>query len=252
MGAERGEFLFLGGVARSGTTALAHMLGGHGGIALGMERFKDLWQPSRLAEFGPELFVRERFFDFDDGLTNVTPARHARWARYYERVAAKYDTAVYRGDKMTRPWFDETWARFPRARFVCIIRNVFDVAHSWQERAANPEDTSWAATNDARAAVGHWNRTLQLIADAHRRRPDHVLVVDYDTIFSEDGPLRAVLDTLGLAWEPAIGRAYESARSRNEQLIDKARVLAVPLHDTLEQHADWATWEAVRSLAVDR
>jgi hypothetical protein len=214
-----------------------------------MERFKGLWQPSRLADFGPELFVRERFFDFGDGLTNITPTRHARWARYYDRVAAKYDTAVYRGDKMTRPWFDETWARFPRARFVCIIRNFFDVAHSWQARAANPDDASWAATNDARAAVVQWNRTLQLIADAHRRRPDDVLVVDYDTIFSDEGSLRTVLDALGLGWEPEIGRAYESAHSRNEQLTDKPRDLAVTLRDTLAQLADWATWEAVRSLA---
>ena len=36
-----------------------------------MERYKGLWD--RIDELTPSLFEHQRFFDFSDGLTNLTP-----------------------------------------------------------------------------------------------------------------------------------------------------------------------------------
>src|SRR5262245_12719388 len=97
------RFLFVCGVGRSGTTALAHLVDSHPDVVLGVARFTGLWNPARIAEMRPALFARDRFFDFSDGLTNITPELAPKWARHYDHAAEKYDRARFLGDKMTQP-----------------------------------------------------------------------------------------------------------------------------------------------------
>src|SRR5205807_10659654 len=61
------RFLFVCGVPRSGTTALAQLLNYHPRIGIGIERFRSIAIGSRGDEFRLTLYRKERFFKFRDG-----------------------------------------------------------------------------------------------------------------------------------------------------------------------------------------
>ena len=247
------DFLFACGLGRSGTTALVEVLNGHADIALGMERFKMLWRRSeRLDELGPELWEPERFFDFSDGLTNITPQR-AAYTSYYATITEKYDTARYHGDKVNELIVPELVEIFPQARFVLIAREITGMAHSWDVRAKNPEDPNWGANRDARNAVTHWNRSLPKIIDAVTRFPDQVTLVEYDSFFSapDGAPLRAALERLELPWTEGIARSFGQAHTRfRDDISVRPRVLEPEVVSYIAEEADHATWDRVTSLAV--
>ena len=186
------ELLFVAGVARSGTTALRAVLGTHPDLAIGMERFKRLWGAD-IGRITPELFERERFFDFSDGFTNITP--ELDWAQ--ERLAAldaKWDTARYRGDKMTVIRAQRLWETFPDARFVFIVRDLAQVASSWARRAADASDTSWRADADATRSVAAWNTAVRRVARAVSDRPSQAMVVEYTRFFGDPAARLAARD----------------------------------------------------------
>ena len=251
----RRGLLFLAGQGRSGTTALLEVMSSHPEIALGVERFKALWSGRQgIDGLTADLFERERFFDFSDNLTNVTPeASDGRWADHYRRMALKWDTAAYVGDKMTTLRMRRIWKLHPDARFVCIVRDPAGVAHSWHERALNPDDRSWRSTNDARAAVQRGNLVLGKIRQAHLERPDRLVVVEYERFFSDPSAasLRAVLDFLDLPWEPSIERRFAAAHQDYVDLVaPKRRELPEADAAYLAAHADRELWREVAALAV--
>jgi len=247
------EYLFVCGVGRSGTTALTTVLSGHRDIALGVERFKELWKaPRRLPELTPDLFERDRFFDFSDELTNIRPGT-ASWTDYYDRLADKYDDVRYVGEKLTEIHIDKLVPLFPGAKFVVIIRDVAAMAHSWNVRALNPDDKGWGANRDASAAVVHWNRGLERTKAALDAYPDQVNVVQYGPFFGDPQArqLRRVIDRLGLEWEPGIERAFGTAHRRyRDEIADKPRDLDAETMAFLEANARRGLWRQVKQLTV--
>ena len=245
--------LFVVGLGRSGTTALGQIFGAHSGIVMGMERFKFLWSPDQIHRLRPRLFTEDRFFDFEGhGFTNVTPET-PKWATYYERARAKFPTATYAGDKITQPaTIPALRSNFPKARFLFIVRDVSEVAHSWQSRATDPDDRGWPAERDARAAVEEWNRGLRTMLDERAAHPQKVLLLDYATFFgAQDAtPLRDVLRSLRLPMEDRIRGVYRGARLAYEEKIEnKTRTLAPEVEAYIADAADVELWEHYRGLA---
>lgn len=154
------------GLGRSGTTALARVLAAHPRVVLGIERYKRLWPADRIGELGPAHFTRERFFDFSDDLTNLTPQSSGVWAAHYARMAERFATARYVGDKITKLPLLALHAAFPDARFVCIVREAAQTAYSWQARAEDEADLGWPGDHDAERAVRRWNKSLRLLLEA--------------------------------------------------------------------------------------
>ena len=220
------DFLFVMGLGRSGTSPLTRVLNGHQDIALGMERYKGLWE--QIDEFTPSFFEHQRFFDFSDGLTNMTPETE-RWARYYSALDAKFLQARYIGDKLGRVLVPQVLANFPTARIVIIVREVNATAHSWEARATNPDDAGWSATRGAIAAVGAWNRGLRKTLAAVRTHPDRVSIVEYESVFAdpEAAAIRATLRRLDLDWDDGIAASFAAAHRRYRRVIvTKPRELA--------------------------
>ena len=221
------RYLFVVGQARSGTTALARVIGSHPEIVLGLERYKRLIPPERLSAYVPALFTREQFFDFSTELTNLTPDAGPRFAAWYDRLTDKFDTATYLGDKLTDPAVIPALAQqFPDSKFICIVRDVFEVAHSWQVRADDPSDR-WGAQRGALKAVNHWNRAVETIAEASEQLPGRVLTVDYTAFFgaSNDAPLEPIAHFLGV---PIDGWRSEYAAARQKyamEIVEKPRDL---------------------------
>lgn len=241
--------LFLAGLGRSGTSALADLMVAHPAIAVGMERYKfggrrEGW------EMTPRAFERDAFFDFSDELTNITPASNARWKEYYAGLESKWDGVEYVGDKITHLGLGGIWETLPDARFVCIIRNVFDVAASWQVRSDNPQD-SWAG--DAFDAVERWNRGLRQLARARRARPDQVAVVEYERLYGDPDAtsLRAIVSWLGLAWDDQQAAAFDQMhRDYVEKVAPKPRVLSTEAARHIAENAELGRWKRLSGFAL--
>ena len=241
------SLLFVAGLGRSGTTALMEVLASHADIALGVERFKRLY-PRDEEPVTAELFEEQRFFDFTDGLTNLTPEQAPEWVPHYEAMRAKWGRARYVGDKMVAIRLQHVWETLPDARFVCIVRDLEPVAASWEVRARNPEDLGWDPSQDATKAVAGWNRSLRRVRRAVKQRPDHAVVVEYDRFFGDDTgtSLGKVLAWLDLDRSPEIDTAFARAHSTYvEKVAPKPRLLAPETLAFLEEHAERDVWEQV-------
>lgn len=70
-------------------TALVTVLAAHPAVVVGVERFKKLWG-DRIDEHTPDLLAeREKFFDFEGGLTSLTrPGPRLRAVRQSDRRQA--------------------------------------------------------------------------------------------------------------------------------------------------------------------
>jgi hypothetical protein len=241
------DLLFVAGLGRSGTTALMEVLVAHAEVALGVERYKRLY-PRDDEPVTAALFEERRFFDFSDGLTNLTPEQAPEWAPHYAAMRAKWSRARYVGDKMVAIRLQHVWETLPEARFVCIVRDLEPVAASWEARARDPDDRGWAADADATRAVAAWNRSLRRVRRAVRQRPDRAVVVEYDRFFGDPAgaSLDRVLAWLGLDRSPAIDAAYaEVHRHYVERVAPKPRALAPETLAFLDEHAERDVWAQV-------
>ena len=175
--------LFVCGVPRSGTTSLAQALNFHPHIALGIERYRFRVIGGPKDALSPDLFKRERFFQYDetDGARDV----FEKYETDYAELAYKWSTVRVVGDKIPRAYmaFSKILATFPNARFIFIARDVEQVAASWQRRADNPDDVSWPSENDHAAAVHEWNRGMKMVEKFFRSTPEKLHLVHYDNLF---------------------------------------------------------------------
>lgn len=247
------QLLFVAGLGRSGTSALAEVLTAHPGIVLGLERYKRLWRGERIDELSPDLFERDRLLDFTDGLTTVVPERHPRFREHYERMAAGFEQAAYVGDKMTTVRIERVWKNLPDARFVCIVRDPREVAASWEARAGDAEDRFWPAHNDGVRSVTRWNQANRRILRAVRSRPDRVAVVEHASFFgSPDGrPLHRLLDWLGLDPADSADTHFDHARRHHADVLStRPRPLPDHVEAHVAEHADLDRYAALLRLQL--
>ncbi|WP_135506649.1 sulfotransferase [Roseovarius aestuariivivens] len=200
--------LLVTGVARSGTTAMGELLNSHSKICLGVERFK--FQFLRANVFDPSLFERDRFFDFRPEDTNLDPEARPAWQPVYDRMAEKWDNATIVGDKVPdmMPVLSDFMRANPDFKAICLLRNLKDVALSWQARANRARD-SWPAGKGFAVACASWEEQHKVLHDLMRDKSlrEHVLLLDYDKIYENPGQTEAaILAFLGLAPEPEFTR----------------------------------------------
>lgn len=248
----RHRLLFVAGLGRSGTTALFSVLSAHPQIVLGVERYKRLYIRNDVA-ITEDLFAHDRFFDFSDEATNLTPEIGQHWAVHYEQMRERWDSATYVGDKLVTIRAQRIWETIPDARFVFIVRDPQQVAASWHARASDPRDTAWGEARDARRAVGRWNQAVRRVRRAVRQRPDHAIVVEYERFFGDPAgsSLGAALSWLGLERGPEVDERFTAAHEQFvRDVAPKDRALSPEDHAFVDEHADRACWRDVTALAL--
>jgi len=216
------NYLFIAGTPRSGTSAITELLSAHANIALGMERFKKLYNPNRVTE---ELFNEKHFFTYNDEETNVL-LEGAKYDKYYKNLKQKYAYSTVRGDKY--PFLFKNYhtlaERFgDKCQFIYIVRNPYSVASSWNVRAKKPKD-KWPLENDYSVSVKHWNdanrRTLNAIKKGYK-----IQVVEYDKLYTESVNipyLETIVQTIGIELDDGILKEYEVQISEfNRKIKDK-------------------------------
>ena len=135
-------------------------------------------------------------FELKDGDTF-----YASWPTFVpvRALQEKYASATFVGDKLPRLYemLPEVAQSFGRATLVVILRNLYDVAVSYNARAADPDDRGWPTTQDYRVAVSDWNRACQalLLPPAGL----DVVAVTYEDLFANQDNAFALFDRLQLS-----------------------------------------------------
>lgn len=243
--------LFVCGVQRSGTTALANLLNAHSEICVCIERYKRLLSKANPADFSPDLFDRDRLLDFSDGYTDLTPEKSARFKGFYQSLHDSYDTLKVIGDKVpnSHRGIETLLGQYESCRVLFIVRDVFDTGCSWQARAEREGD-GWPENRTADQVVGPWNECNEVIAKVTTRFPERALVVDYSAFFdgaAEDyTEIDRVTDFLGVMPDEDLYLEFQKARSKYASTIKiKPRVLSISHRQYIEHHANFDQYREI-------
>jgi glycosyltransferase involved in cell wall biosynthesis len=239
--------LFIAGCPRSGTSAAVFLLNEHPQVALGFERFKHT-----RALLDPFHFTPAQFF------APVLAETDIRGELLYARLRARWSSGAVAvvGDKVPLYWrvLPELLERFPRGRLVLLVRELGDVAASFDRRARDPEDW-WPAENDRTLAVRMWNEALQRARAAEQAGfGERILLLPYEPLLAgEQRWLQALLAFIGLA--PTTEVAAEHRRLAQRWSERRAEPVAPTLAAYVDAHRDpeleaWARARMARQLEL--
>lgn len=174
------RYLLVCGCARSGTSALTRYLNRHPDVALGMERYITLAKSG--GSICTELFAPERFLEIRPRDTFYKDFSHFH---DHDHITAKYHGAKIVGDKVPKYYlkYNEIFNNIPGVLFICIIRNIYDVAASYKVRAES--GVRWPKWRSVPSAIEDWNLSLKHTAQ-------HVDSGRIYTVFYEDFFLKGV------------------------------------------------------------
>ena len=195
------RFLFAGGNARSGTTALAGLLNSHPRVFLTVERYIGETKADQLR---PELFSKENM------LSDKAPNS---LAKFEGDLSERWDQATYIGDKVPALYlgFNSIDENFPDAKIVYIVRNPIGVAGSYERRR---QANSWK--RDVVDAVKQWNRSVNL-GLKRVKGGGKLIVVPYEDLFKSRQNLDRLFAALDLdpaeADEPRLNRLLKVAEN---------------------------------------
>jgi len=224
---------------------LVHLFSAHREIVLGMERFAHLVTPGDFS-LTPQHFEKSRFLDIRTGDTFYPDFGEMHW--FDTQIEEKYDGSAWVGDK--RPDFylvyPQLFRAFPDARVFFIYRDIAAVAASYQARARDQQ--GWPAGKDFRAAIGDWNLSMRLTADALRQKLA-VFPVSYEDLFYSEVSVEPLFGRLGLEVTPLVEERIRDLREDARNLRAKRESLL-----TAEQLAEvragmeWTYYREVRQL----
>ncbi|MGR3322918.1 MAG: sulfotransferase family protein [Pseudooceanicola sp.] len=211
------QFVFVTGVPRSGTSALAEMLTLHPEVAVMHERFGGMVDKNG---FGPGLYTAERVGTYlpDDGGSRAF--NHA----VTQQAIDKWPPAKVVGDKIPalRNVLKQAH-KFKGCKIIAIVRDPFSVSASYQARAGNRSDP-WPATKNHAAAISHWNSGLNVLLEAVREKELDIHIVGYNDLFVEGKGREEIFEFIGVCADKGIAATAELFESLPQDKKIKSRV----------------------------
>lgn len=203
--------LFICGCPRSGTSALQMILASDKRIKIGMERY--YYKASNNFSLTRELFDEERFFKLQKGDTFWTDSKMLSYLR------SNFKESVYRGDKIPKLycWINELFDTMPDAKLIFIVRNIIEVASSYNKRAYNTSDHNWTNSKNYIQAVSDWNESLIAITSA-KQAHYKVHVIEFESFFSEKIYLNILYEFLNLNLTDEVSTKFNMMINKSKNL----------------------------------
>lgn len=218
------EFMFVTGCSRSGTSVMSNLLREHPAIGLGRERFADHYFHE--ADFPQSLFEKERFCK----IIRPSDSHHRELEPYYGDLYCRFESCRYIGDKIPPIALDysKLLRNFARPRIVFMLRNILDVADSFNLRVrkarASGRTDGWPWGRDSSEAIAEWNRSLKQTLKVAERIQLHTVV--YERLFEDDSEIKSLFGFLDLPLTDAVVAAHRDLMAEHREL-DQARRLSL-------------------------
>jgi len=238
--------LFVCGCPRSGTTAVWRLLTRHPKIGMGVERYINKVD-GNFIELTPELFNKDRFFDLQEGDTHFPDLTSAGAGRYYKDLEPRYHKCEWLGDKVPILYknYHGLFYRFPKVHVVYVLRDVFDIAESFETRLKDSED-NW--DHDYKDAVKKWNESLVTTLD-YKKKGHRIYCIDYKELFYAEYELEKIFEPLDLEVFKELYTFYRNEKIFAQRLLDRRVPLLNPAQkDYIKKHADFKSYEALKSM----
>ncbi len=225
------EFMFVTGCSRSGTSVLSNLLRVHPAIGLGRERFADHYFYEN--DFPQSLFERERFCK----IILPSDSHHRELEPYYGDLYGRFEVCRFIGDKIPPIALDYTrlLRNFERPRIVFMLRNIFDVADSFNMRArkarASGRTDGWPWERGSAEAISEWNRSLKQTLMSADLIQLHVVV--YERLFQGDSEVRSLFQFLGLTLTDAVEATHRDLMVENKER-EQARKISLTSLEKLD------------------
>lgn len=212
--------LFVCGCPRSGTTALWRLLSFHELIALGLERYVHRIFGNFSLNAG--LFEEDRFFRVEKGDTFYTDLN--AFNTYYSNLKKRFGNTILRGDKIPKLYiaYDKLLKIIPDAKLIFIVRNPFDVALSYNNRAKDSNDNTWRRNQDYSEAMKDWNQSVFRTLKALRSGVK-IHCLEYESFFFNGADLERVFNYLDVGLTEAVCRGYAGLLTRSAELEEERR-----------------------------
>jgi tetratricopeptide (TPR) repeat protein len=202
--------IFLISMPRAGSTLLEQMLDQHPDI----EAVGELAYVRALVRSALEIHTRRRPVTVPQMVMEMTPAEATAYGREYMHRASLHwkDRTRYFVDKMPMNWSEVPfiWRILPQAKFIEIRRNPMDCCFSnFTHYFSRAHSSSFSLRNIGHAYVDK----VRMIEHLHAVAPGLIHSIRYEELIEDPEPiLRGALDYLGLEWDPAVLKFYESDR----------------------------------------
>ncbi len=186
------KFIFVSGMARSGTTALGKLLN----ISREVEIYTELFDPFRIDGYVVNDFATEdlkrSIYKNEERDINLP------------LFNTKHSNSNYIGDK--RPDFhfclEATFDNIKnKLRTVFIVRDLYSIARSTYIRSEDKNDYTWSLEKGIEHTVLLYNATCRQILYLHRKRTDvfnSIIFIDYSQIFSNTDYAIKLFKTLNI------------------------------------------------------
>lgn len=213
--------IFIVSLPRSGSTLLEQMLGSHSDIEpLG----ELLYVPALLRSVMERATMRERA-TVPQAVAQLSPEDRRRLGEEYLRRALlhRQTDKPYFTDKLPHNWNNVIFIRhiLPSARFVDIRRDPVDCCFAnFSHSFTRAHSSSFALEHIGRAYVDY----VRLMDHLGRAAPGMVHHMRYEQLIDEpERELSAALAYLGLPWDEACLRFYESKRTVRTPSAEQVR-----------------------------
>lgn len=201
------KLLFIGGVGRSGTSALTEIVGSHTQIVLGMERYNKLFRKQDFS-INKSHFEKDRFLNIHPGDTFYND-----FFKFSSHLNAekKWDEAVYVGVKYPRitTVYDRIKEALGEFKLIYIYRDIYDVAESWNRKAV--DGSKWPKQRDYKKAVQFWNRSLRVTRQIIRDKND-IVCIKYEDLYFSNKSIEPIFDWLDLDFDNEVIQVLDKKR----------------------------------------
>ncbi len=225
------KYIFVSGLARSGTTALGDLLN----LSRDITVFFEMLSPS--FPYSPSSFnsaYLERALESD---------RHRE--RTNASLLEKSKTSAYIGDK--RPMFflrlGDSLQNFADDSVVVyhLVRRLQDVCRSYQARADNPDDVSWNLLHDYREAIIDYELMCNIFLDNARKIADNsheIVFVPYQKVFTDSEYARSLFDPLTLSDKDNLAPKVEAFVAESKKIATQDRPISAELEQKILDTVD--------------
>jgi len=174
-------------------------------------------------ELTPELFEKDRFFNLQPGDTHFPDLTTAGAGRYYADLKPRYHKCEWLGDKVPVLYknYDGLFYRFPMVHVVYVLRDIYEIAESFETRLADPDD-NW--DHDYKDAVAKWNESLKETLK-FKKQGHKIYCIDYRALFYEAYDLEQLFIPLGLSTFPELYTFYRNEKIFAQRLISRRKPL---------------------------